>query len=74
VVREKLFKSLKQRHENSLSGLDQVFQRLFPNNGLQERSLNLFQLCRDGNITQRIDFMMQEIDPLDPDLHVFFDA
>ena len=74
VVREKLFKSLKQRHENSLSGLDQVFQRLFPNNRLQERSLNLFQLCRDGNIAHRIDFMMQEIDPFDPDLHVFFDA
>jgi len=74
IVREKLFKSLKQRHEHVLTAIDQVFLRLFPHQGLQERSLNLFQLCRDGKVSDRIDFMMQEIDPFNPDLHVFIES
>jgi len=66
-IKEKLVKVVKHRHESAMTTIDQIFERLFPNNGLQERSLNLFSLCPDGKMSERISQLHNYIDPFDPD-------
>lgn len=72
-MKERLIKSLKQQHEDVFKALDAVYARVYPKNSAQERSLNLFSLAGKGDIYQKIEFMYQEIDPLDTSVHVFFE-
>jgi hypothetical protein len=51
-----------------MRSIEQVFEKTFPNGGMQERALNLFTLCSDGKIFDKIDFIHDAIDPFDPDL------
>ncbi|MFN5911285.1 MAG: bacillithiol biosynthesis cysteine-adding enzyme BshC [Bacteroidota bacterium] len=69
-VEEKLFKSLKVRHEQALTAIDQLKSRLFPANGLQERSVSLFSMCAGGKIDERIAQLHDFIDPFESDLIV----
>lgn len=66
-IQEKVVKSVKQRHETALKTIEQVNEKLFPSNGMQERSLNLFQLCATGNVSEILAFFYNAIDPFDPD-------
>jgi bacillithiol biosynthesis cysteine-adding enzyme BshC len=66
-IKEKLMKTVKQRHENAMKTIDQVFEKLMPESGLQERSINLFSICSDGAVNEKIDFLHSTIDPFDPD-------
>ena len=66
-MKEKLTKLVKQRHDVSMKTIDQIMDRIFPNNQLQERSMNLFTLCGDGKIKNKIEKMHQFIEPFDPD-------
>jgi uncharacterized protein YllA (UPF0747 family) len=67
VMKEKLTKLVKQRHDVSMKTIDQIVERIFPNNQLQERSMNLFTLCGDGKIKDKIEKLHRFIDPFDPD-------
>lgn len=69
-IQDKVVKTVKQRHENALKTIEQVNEKLFPSNGMQERSLNLFQLCATGKVTEIIDGFYKAIDPFDPDFIV----
>ena len=69
-IQEKVVKSVKQRHETALKTIEQVNEKLFPSNGMQERSLNLFQLCATGNVSEIVEFFYKAIDPFDPDFVV----
>lgn len=69
-IREKLMKSVKSKHENALLTIDQIKNKLFPNGGLQERSMNFFNLCSNGDIEGRLDYLYSVIEPFDPDLIV----
>lgn len=69
-LKEKMVKATKQRHENTFKAIDSIYARLFPNGGLQERSLNLFTLCANGQIAEKIELLHQTIDPFDPDFVV----
>ena len=66
-IQEKVVKSVKQRHETALKTIEQVNEKLFPSNGMQERSMNLFQLCNTGKVAEIIDGFYKAIDPFDPD-------
>jgi bacillithiol biosynthesis cysteine-adding enzyme BshC len=72
-VKEKLTRSVKQRHEVQLNTIDQLFMKLFPDGVMQERVLNLFSMCPDGKIHHRIAQLHSMIDPFDPDLVVLME-
>ncbi len=69
-IQEKVVKSVKQRHETALKTIEQVNEKLFPSNGMQERSLNLFQLCATGNVSEIVELFYKAIDPFDPEFVV----
>ena len=69
-IREKLLKSVKSKHENALITIDQIKNKLFPNGGLQERSMNFFNLCASGDVEGRLDYLYSVLDPFEQDLIV----
>jgi bacillithiol biosynthesis cysteine-adding enzyme BshC len=69
-IQEKVVKTVKQRHETALKTIEQVNEKLFPSNGMQERSLNLFQLCATGNVSEIVENFYKAINPFDPDFVV----
>jgi bacillithiol biosynthesis cysteine-adding enzyme BshC len=70
AVRDKMYRSIKARHDQALISIDQLKAKLFPNNGLQERSVNLFQLCAGGKVEERLDHLYHFIDPFEKDFIV----
>jgi uncharacterized protein YllA (UPF0747 family) len=70
MIGEKLFKSVKARHDVELQTIDQLKYKLFPNNGLQERSVNLFSICAGVKVEERIGHLHHFIDPFESDLIV----
>ncbi len=69
-IKEKFFKSVKQKHEKDLKAIDTVFDKLFPNGGLQERHLSIFTLCPDGNLKEKIAQLYNYIDPFSSEFMV----
>ena len=61
-------KSVKLKHEKALKTIGQIKEKLFPNNNLQERSLNFLQLCKNGEISSFIETIFQTIDPFNSDI------
>jgi bacillithiol biosynthesis cysteine-adding enzyme BshC len=72
-IKEKLRRSIKQRHDIQMNTIDQLFSKLFPNSVMQERVLNIFGMCPSGKIHERIRHLYSCINPLDPDLVVLID-
>jgi bacillithiol biosynthesis cysteine-adding enzyme BshC len=66
-VKEKLTRSVKQQHETLIRSIEQISEKLFPGGGLQERSLNLFTMCPDGKVFDRIAQLYKSTNPFDPD-------
>jgi bacillithiol biosynthesis cysteine-adding enzyme BshC len=62
-LKNQLEKSLKLKHEKSLLGIEQLKNKLFPHNSLQERKVNFFQFCTDGNYSERIQELKSLIEP-----------
>ncbi len=67
-IKQKLIKTEKNKHENSLIQIEQLKNKLFPNGGLQERSMNFFSSCADGNVYSHINEIYNSIDPFGNDL------
>ena len=53
-LKGQLTRSIKTKHEHSLLGIEQLKNKLFPNDSLQERTVNFFQFCSDGNYKQKL--------------------
>ena len=68
LIGEKLFKSIKSKHDLELQTIDQIKNKLFPSNGLQERSVNLFSICNGVSYKKRIEQLHHFIDPFENDL------
>ena len=47
--------------------IEEIKDRLFPSNGLQERSENFFSFCPDGNFSNQIEELKKTIDPFEKD-------
>jgi bacillithiol biosynthesis cysteine-adding enzyme BshC len=69
-VVSKVKRSAKAKHDQAMSSIELLKERLFPGGGLQERNVNFFQFCADGNVTERMDLLYQMINPLEKDLIV----
>ncbi len=62
-LKAQLEKSVKNKHEKGLKTIEQIKDKLFPNEGLQERSANFFQFCPDGKYKQKLHNLMEVIQP-----------
>ncbi len=67
-VKSKAIKMSKGKHEQVMKAMDQIKSKLFPNNGLQERSVNFFQFCADGKVSAHVDDLYYTLDPFAEDL------
>lgn len=68
--KEKLYRQAKSKHDGALKNIDQIKERLFPNDGMQERVVNFFQFCPDGNYSDKIELLMHAMTPFEGDLIV----
>lgn len=64
-LKNQLEKSIKLKHEKSLVGVEQLKNKLFPNNKLQERSINFFQFCAEGIFSKKLLELKKIIQPFD---------
>jgi len=69
-IKQKLIKTEKSKHEQALQQIDQLKTKLFPNGTLQERSINFFSLCADGEVYKHLDEIYNAIDAFGNDLIV----
>jgi bacillithiol synthase len=70
-IQQRLNKSLKIKFDNRLKNIEQVKERLFPEGELQERSLNFFQFCPDGNCSSKLQEIYDALAPMDNDFLIF---
>ena len=56
-----------------MKAIEQIKQKLFPENDLQERHVNFFQFCADGNVQSRIGDLSEAIEPFYNDLILLVD-
>jgi bacillithiol biosynthesis cysteine-adding enzyme BshC len=66
-IKEKLIKSVRQKHDKDLSTIDYIFEKLFPNGGLQERKFSILSMCSDGDLESRIAQLYKCIEPFSSD-------
>ncbi|MES2799690.1 MAG: bacillithiol biosynthesis cysteine-adding enzyme BshC [Bacteroidota bacterium] len=67
-VEERIRKSIKSKHDQSLLAIEQFKNRLFPGNSLQERSVNLFSMLGNHSVKDRIQHFYEAIDPFENDI------
>ena len=53
-------RALKTKHDKALKQIDQLKEKLFPKGKLQERSLNLLQICPEGDLKNKIGMIYQK--------------
>lgn len=70
-IEGKIFKTEKQKHEIALKQIEGIYEKLFPNSGLQERKTNFFQLCSDGNVYDKLKNIYDCIEPFENDLIIY---
>jgi bacillithiol biosynthesis cysteine-adding enzyme BshC len=66
-IKKQLYKSIKEKYNKDLLKISQIKEKLFPNNNLQERYTNFFQLKPDGNFFSILDLIIQNIQPYTSD-------
>ncbi len=72
-MKSRLEKSVKSKHEKGLKSIEQIKEKLFPNGGMQERTLNFFQMCPDGNYKQKLIDLYEAIEPFNDAVLVLTD-
>lgn len=69
-IKSKLIKTSKAKHESAMNAIDVIQDRLFPNGSLQERTVNFFNFCVQGNVSERLDVLYSALEPFEKDLIV----
>ena len=72
-IKNRLEKSVKSKHEKALKSIEQLKEKLFPANGMQERSLNFFQFCPDGNYKNKLQNLYTEIEPFNSSILILIE-
>lgn len=70
-IEQRLNKAIKSKFEKGIKTIEQVKERLFPHGELQERFVNFFQFCADGNVSEKLNTVYQCIEPLQNDFLIF---
>lgn len=71
--KNRLEKSVKSKHEKALKSIEQLKEKLFPANGMQERSFNFFQFCPDGNYKNKLQNLYTAIEPFDSSILILIE-
>lgn len=69
-IQAKLIKQQKTKFDGAMKQLEDVKEKLFPQNGVQERKDNFFSFCASGDVFPFLDLLKDAIDPLEKDLIV----
>jgi bacillithiol biosynthesis cysteine-adding enzyme BshC len=69
-IKDKITKTVKQRHDTALRAIEQIHERVLPKNSMQERTVSMFSLASDGDLDGFIERVYSAIDPFDPDFIV----
>ena len=69
-IKDKITKTVKQRHDTALRAIEQIHERIIPKNTMQERTVSMFSLAADGDLNGFIERVYTSIDPFDPDFVV----
>lgn len=72
-IKDRLFKTVKSKHDKNLKSIQQIKERLFPADGLQERYTNFFQLCPDGNFKTTLVDIVNQVEPFNGDLIIMYE-
>ena len=67
-------RALKTKHDKALKQIDQLKEKLFPKGKLQERSLNLLQICPEGDLKNKIDMIYQAINPFSSTIKIIIET
>jgi uncharacterized protein YllA (UPF0747 family) len=62
-IQQRMVRSLKQQHETELKQIDQLYQQLFPNGSLQERTDNFMNIYAQSG-KSFIEMLINELKPL----------
>lgn len=65
--KDKLYKSLKSKHDKKIKQIYRLKETLFPANSLQERYVNVLQLAPTGNIVEKVDEIVRQIQAFSDD-------
>jgi bacillithiol biosynthesis cysteine-adding enzyme BshC len=69
-IKQKLIKQQKNAFEQELKQIEDLKSKLFPNNGLQERSENFLNFCPNGDVDSLISNLYEAIEVFENDLIV----
>jgi bacillithiol biosynthesis cysteine-adding enzyme BshC len=69
-IKERLYKTVKGKHDKNLKIIQQLKEKLFPEGGLQERYTNFFQLSPDGNYSETLHSIIENMQPFNSDFIV----
>lgn len=70
-IKDRLYKTVKGKHDGNLKAITQVKEKLFPAGGLQERYTNFFQLNSNGNYSETLKLIVENMQPFNGDLLLF---
>jgi bacillithiol biosynthesis cysteine-adding enzyme BshC len=67
-VKAKLIKQQKGQFDAAMKQIEDVMAKMFPNQGVQERTENFFSFCANGQVASTISTLKDAIDPFEKDL------
>lgn len=68
TLQHKLIKQQKRNFDDAMRQMEEVYENLFPKNGVQERTQNFLNFCGDGEVFSFIKKIKSAIDPLENEL------
>lgn len=63
ALEQRFEKARKAKYEKALKQIEQLSEKIQPKGQLQERSTNILNFCPDGQLSQRIAQIYQQLDP-----------
>jgi bacillithiol biosynthesis cysteine-adding enzyme BshC len=71
-IQLKLTKQKKSQSDIAMKQIEDLKSKLFPFSGLQERTESFFSICRDGEVSSKIELFYEAINPFEKDLILLF--
>ena len=70
AIKAKLMKQQKAKFEGTMKQLEDIHEKMFPQQGVQERKENFLSFCAQGDVSSFINQLKSAIDPWEKDLIV----
>jgi bacillithiol biosynthesis cysteine-adding enzyme BshC len=72
-LKQKLIRHQKKQHDDAMNQMENLYERLFPRNGLQERFETIIPLLAKHGKEETIKMLFECIDPFEEDLILFLE-